>query len=168
MGSRRGLRLTPFGVILWGCLTKKKPCSADALLRALLFPSLTSRKLVDGLKIIKPCCFATRLFLCSGGRIRTSDLWVMSPTSYHCSTPQYVFKKTFRTSVRQSADMSPTSAENQQALLALIFEHPRKTSQIKDLRFSGLPLLHPAICFGCKFNITHSISKIYPIYYLYN
>jgi hypothetical protein len=25
----------------------------------------------------------------SGGRIRTSDLWVMSPTSYHCSTPQY-------------------------------------------------------------------------------
>jgi hypothetical protein len=26
---------------------------------------------------------------CSGGRIRTSDLWVMSPTSYHCSTPQY-------------------------------------------------------------------------------
>ena len=27
-------------------------------------------------------------FLCSGGRIRTSDLWVMSPTSYHCSTPQ--------------------------------------------------------------------------------
>ncbi len=28
-------------------------------------------------------------FLCSGGRIRTSDLWVMSPTSYHCSTPQF-------------------------------------------------------------------------------
>ncbi len=27
-------------------------------------------------------------FLCSGGRIRTSDLWVMSPTSYLCSTPQ--------------------------------------------------------------------------------
>ena len=23
----------------------------------------------------------------SGGRIRTYDLWVMSPTSYHCSTP---------------------------------------------------------------------------------
>jgi preprotein translocase subunit YajC len=25
---------------------------------------------------------------CSGGRIRTYDLWVMSPTSYLCSTPQ--------------------------------------------------------------------------------
>ena len=24
-----------------------------------------------------------------GGRIRTADLWVMSPTSCHCSTPQY-------------------------------------------------------------------------------
>ena len=24
----------------------------------------------------------------SGGRIRTSDLWVMSPTSCHCSTPR--------------------------------------------------------------------------------
>ena len=28
------------------------------------------------------------LFLCSGDPIRTNDLWVMSPTSYHCSTPQ--------------------------------------------------------------------------------
>ncbi len=25
----------------------------------------------------------------SGGRIRTSDLWVMSPTSCHCSTPRH-------------------------------------------------------------------------------
>ncbi len=25
-----------------------------------------------------------------GGRIRTNDLWVMSPTSYHCSTPRCV------------------------------------------------------------------------------
>ena len=25
-----------------------------------------------------------------GGRDRTSDLWVMSPMSYHCSTPQYL------------------------------------------------------------------------------
>ena len=24
-----------------------------------------------------------------GGWIRTNDLWVMSPTSYHCSTPRY-------------------------------------------------------------------------------
>ena len=29
-----------------------------------------------------------KAFLCSGGRIRTYGLWVMSPTSYHCSTPQ--------------------------------------------------------------------------------
>ena|GEM_PF-6502336 len=27
-------------------------------------------------------------FYGSGGWIRTNDLWVMSPTSYHCSTPQ--------------------------------------------------------------------------------
>ena len=27
-------------------------------------------------------------FLGSGGWIRTNDLWVMSPTSFHCSTPQ--------------------------------------------------------------------------------
>jgi hypothetical protein len=30
-------------------------------------------------------------FLCSGGWIRTNDFWVMSPTSYLCSTPQYLF-----------------------------------------------------------------------------
>ncbi len=29
-------------------------------------------------------------YLCCGGRIRTYDLWVMSPTSYHCSTPRYL------------------------------------------------------------------------------
>ena len=28
------------------------------------------------------------LFLSCGGPIRTNDLWVMSPTSYHCSTPR--------------------------------------------------------------------------------
>jgi len=28
---------------------------------------------------------------CCGGRTRTDDLWVMSPTSYHCSTPRYIF-----------------------------------------------------------------------------
>ena len=28
--------------------------------------------------------------LCGGRRTRTSDLWVMSPTSYHCSIPQYL------------------------------------------------------------------------------
>ena len=32
---------------------------------------------------------------CSGGRTRTPDLWVMSPTSYHCSTPLYVTRMGF-------------------------------------------------------------------------
>ncbi len=27
-------------------------------------------------------------FIGGGGRTRTYDLWVMSPTSYHCSTPR--------------------------------------------------------------------------------
>ncbi len=27
----------------------------------------------------------------SGGWIRTNDLWVMSPTSFHCSTPRRCF-----------------------------------------------------------------------------
>ena len=27
--------------------------------------------------------------LSGGGQTRTDDLWVMSPTSYHCSTPRY-------------------------------------------------------------------------------
>jgi hypothetical protein len=40
-----------------------------------------------------PGAFAPTLLTCSGGRIRTSDLWVMSPTSYHCSTPQYILKQ---------------------------------------------------------------------------
>ena len=29
----------------------------------------------------------------SGGRIRTSDLWVMSPTSCHCSTPRHAARR---------------------------------------------------------------------------
>ena len=29
--------------------------------------------------------------LCGGRRTRTSDLWVMSPTSYHCSIPQCIY-----------------------------------------------------------------------------
>ena len=37
-------------------------------------------------------CFS--LFeLSGGGRTRTCDLWVMSPTSYHCSTPRYATAK---------------------------------------------------------------------------
>ena len=34
--------------------------------------------------------FELKAFLKScGGKTRTYDLWVMSPTSYHCSTPRY-------------------------------------------------------------------------------
>ncbi len=29
-------------------------------------------------------------WLGGGGRTRTYDLWVMSPTSYHCSTPRCI------------------------------------------------------------------------------
>jgi len=54
--------------------------------------------------------------------------------------------------------MNPTSAENQQAPLALIFEHPRKISKLTICDFSGLPLLHPAILW-CKFNTSGAITK---------
>gem|GEM_PF-3092960 len=58
-----------------------------------------------------------RLFTSCGGKIRTCDLWVMSPTSCHCSTPRYIFKFTNqRTKSKDSnlrpdvsRDMSPTS-----------------------------------------------------------
>ena len=52
--------------------------------------------------------------LCCEGRVRTSDLRVMSPTSYRCSTSRYIVlalffvaKGGFQTSVRLPADMSP-------------------------------------------------------------
>jgi hypothetical protein len=64
----------------------------------------------DGPKTKIPGAFAPGLFLCSGGRIRTSDLWVMSPTSYHCSTPQYIFKTS------KSKNMSPTSYPDKSGL----------------------------------------------------
>ena len=32
------------------------------------------------------------IYLSSGEPTRTTDLWVMSPTSYHCSIPQYAIK----------------------------------------------------------------------------
>ena len=32
----------------------------------------------------------TTPFACCGGKTRTYDLWVMSPTSYHCSTPRCI------------------------------------------------------------------------------
>ena len=40
-------------------------------------------------KMLKALCYSDfQHFICSGGRTRTCDLRVMSPTSYHCSTPQ--------------------------------------------------------------------------------
>jgi hypothetical protein len=33
---------------------------------------------------------ASHYFVGGGGRTRTYDLRVMSPTSYHCSTPRYI------------------------------------------------------------------------------
>jgi hypothetical protein len=33
--------------------------------------------------------YGVSMFFCCGGRTRTYDLWVMSPTSYHCSTPRF-------------------------------------------------------------------------------
>ena len=80
-----------------GVLNKEKPCqppASAAISRvgclAFLFLHQTFKLTFDvRLEIKKPAANATGLFPCSGGRIRTSDLWVMSPTSCHCSTPQY-------------------------------------------------------------------------------
>ena len=53
------------------------------------------RGLLDGeegserMKNEKGCLFEKKQPLCCcGGKTRTYDLWVMSPTSYHCSTPR--------------------------------------------------------------------------------
>ena len=78
-----------------GVLNKEKSLSASRVgCHAFLFLHRTFKLTFDvRLEIKKPAANATGLFPCSGGRIRTSDLWVMSPTSYHCSTPQYVRAK---------------------------------------------------------------------------
>jgi hypothetical protein len=75
--------------ILWELQPKEKTLHPPAASVGSFYfqPSLELARL--GLKIKSPGAFAPGLFLCSGGRIRTSDLWVMSPTSYHCSTPQF-------------------------------------------------------------------------------
>ena len=80
----------------------------------------------------------------------------MSPTSYHCSTPQYIITKSFPT----KGVMSPTSAENRQALLASIFEHPRKTCQIKDLTFFGTTTAPPrSIIVGANLTYKTQLPK---------
>ncbi len=44
--------------------------------------------------MIKKSCnlFGYKISLSGGDRTRTCDLWVMSPTSYHCSTPRCHFR----------------------------------------------------------------------------
>ena len=86
---KRGL-LAPLA-FLWRCLTKKKTLTASFVgCSGFFISSLRIQTAFDAsFKIKNPDAFASGFFLCSGGRIRTSDLWVMSPTSYHCSTPQY-------------------------------------------------------------------------------
>ncbi len=81
-------------VILRGSLTMKNPCPAKRGNTVFFLPAPPGSKLPSGHKEKSPTAFALRLFLCSGGRIRTSDLWVMSPTSCHCSTPQSERKDT--------------------------------------------------------------------------
>ena len=75
-------------VILKRMLNNEKALPRCAWLRVFYFHPFQKQAFV-GLSIKNPGAFAPGLFLCSGGRIRTSDLWVMSPTSYHCSTPQF-------------------------------------------------------------------------------
>ena len=43
------------------------------------------------IKTKKPLINQGLFLFSSGGWIRTNDFWVMSPTSYLCSTPQYGF-----------------------------------------------------------------------------
>ena len=49
----------------------------------------------------------------SGGRIRTSDLWVMSPTSCHCSTPRRVCRCGIRRCGAPAAASPPTGSPPQ-------------------------------------------------------
>src|SRR5262245_30408430 len=49
-----------------------------------------------------------------GGRIRTADLRVMSPTSYHCSTPRPPMVETSPGSVKRPAGRSATLEDRAQ------------------------------------------------------
>ena len=82
--------------------------------------------------------------LSSGGRIRTSDLWVMSPTSYHCSTPQYILKILFF----NLSGYEPNECRKSASSACFDFRASSKNKQIKDLRFSGLPHAPPRIIEG--------------------
>ena len=48
-----------------------------------------TNKLGEELKMKNLRSWRTEGLLSCGGKTRTYDLWVMSPTSYHCSTPRY-------------------------------------------------------------------------------
>ena len=75
-------------MIRFGVLHKEKALQAPSASVGVFYCQSLQKQAFNGSPIKNPVAFATGLFLCSGGRIRTSDLWVMSPTSYHCSTPQ--------------------------------------------------------------------------------
>ena len=58
--------------------------------RQLTDMSATSYTPGNVLKQKKEIAFYNFLSISCGGPTRTDDLWVMSPTSYHCSTPRSV------------------------------------------------------------------------------
>ena len=97
--AEEGLFHDPFWIT-----AQKKPCQPPSSASGVFYFFTYAYTAFDApFEIKNPGAFAPGLFLCSGGRIRTSDLWVMSPTTYHCSTPQYILIK------KKSKNMSPTS-----------------------------------------------------------
>ena len=71
-------------------LQREIPRHAFSVTRVFLFDPSYGQVALLCLKQKSPAALRQGISLCSGGRIRTSDLWVMSPTSCHCSTPQYI------------------------------------------------------------------------------
>jgi hypothetical protein len=89
MYENRGLLSASWRIAnLWWELNKEKALHSPSASAGFFIVQSLQKQAFDGSPIKNPGAFAPGLFLCSGGRIRTSDLWVMSPTSYHCSTPQ--------------------------------------------------------------------------------
>ena len=75
------------------CAIHTHPIDAPPLQRPSLSPSrlpLDMEAISQGIDTKKPRRHETTdgAYHCCGGKIRTYDLWVMSPTSYPCSTPR--------------------------------------------------------------------------------
>ena len=68
-------------------------------------------------------------FSSCGERDRTTDLWVMSPASYHCSTPRCVASRGFE----------PRQAEPKSVVLPLHHEAIAWFATAKVMRFFELP-----------------------------